>query len=327
MKMNQKPNKLVAVLLLSLLFIVGGCAKNDAPAAPKAASLPKEINVTYVKAPLNVPSIVEKQTNAFEKEFTKDNIAIKYPQITAGPKQTEAMAAGAIDFAHALGGTSAILAASNGVNLKIVGIYSRAPKAFVMLVKDPTIKTPADLKGKKIAGPKGTVLHQLALTALGKNGLKATDVQYLSMDISSAVAALMNGSVDVAMAAGPDAMKAQQAGARLLTTGEGLVEATIVTAVRGEFLDKHPDLVKRFMKTHIDTVAAIKANNVEALAATAKETGLPIEVVKQMFPWYDFDATVKPTDIEELKRTQEFLLKNGMLSKPVAIESLIVKVQ
>ena len=324
--MKQKANKALALLLLMMLAIVGGCAK-ETPAAPKSAPLPKEINVTYVKAPLNVPSIVEKQTNVFEKEFAKDNIAIKYPQITAGPKQTEAMAAGAIDFAHALGGTSAILAASNGVNLKITGIYSRAPKAFVMLVKDPSIKSPADLKGKKIAGPKGTVLHQLALTALGKNGLKAADVQYLSMDIPSAVAALMNGSVDVAMAAGPDAMKAQQAGARILTTGEGLVEATIVTAVRGEFLDKHPDLVKRFMKAHTNTVAAIKANSTEALAATAAETGLPIEVVKQMYPWYDFDASIKPSDIEELKRTQEFLLQNGMMTKPVSIESLLVKVE
>ncbi len=324
--MKQKTNKALAVFLLMLLVIVNGCAK-EAPLAPKATPLPKEINITYVKAPLNVPSIVEKQTNVFEKEFAKDNIAVKYPQITAGPKQTEAMAAGAIDFAHALGGTSAILASSNGVNLKITGIYSRAPKAFVMLVKDPAIKSPADLKGKKIAGPKGTVLHQLALTALGKNGLKAADVQYLSMDISSAVAALMNGSVDVAMAAGPDAMKAQQAGARILTTGEGLVEATIVTAVRSEFYDKHPDLVKRFMKAHTATVTAIKANNAEALAATVKETGLPIEAVKQMYPWYDFDATIKPSDIEELKRTQEFLLQNGMMTKPVSIESLIVKVQ
>ena len=171
------------------------------------------------------------------------------------------------------------------------------------------------------------MLHQLALTAMGKNGLKAADVQYLSMDIPSAVAALMNGSVDVAMAAGPDAMKAQQAGARILTTGEGLVEATIVTAVRGEFLDKHPDLVKRFMKAHTNTVAAIKANSTEALAATAAETGLPIEVVKQMYPWYDFDASIKPSDIEELKRTQEFLLQNGMMTKPVSIESLLVKVE
>ena len=325
--MKQKPNKAIAVLLLlMMLLIVGGCAK-ETPVAPKATPLPKEINITYVKAPLNVPSIVEKQTRVFEKEFAKDNIAVKYPQITAGPKQTEAMAAGAIDFAHALGGTSAILAASNGVNLKITGIYSRAPKAFVMLVKNPAIKTPADLKGKKIAGPKGTVLHQLALTALGKNGLKSADVQYLSMDIPSAVAALMNGSVDVAMAAGPDAMKAQQAGARILTTGEGLVEATIVTAVRGDFFDKHPDLVKRFMKAHTDTVAAIKANSAEALTATAAETGLPVEVVKQMYPWYDFDATIKPSDIEELKRTQEFLLQNGMMTKPVSIESLLVKVE
>ena len=50
-------------------------------------------------------------------------------------------------------------------------------------------------------------------------------------------------------------------------------------------------------------------------------------IVKQMYPWYDFDASIKPSDIEELKRTQEFLLQNGMMTKPVSIESLLVKVE
>ena len=83
----------------------------------------------------------------------------------------------------------------------------------------------------------------------------------------------MNGSVDAALSAGPDAIRAEKAGARVLTTGEGLVEATIVTAVRGEFLQKHPELVKRFLAAHRATVDSIKTNPEQALALTAAETG------------------------------------------------------
>jgi sulfonate transport system substrate-binding protein len=286
---------------------------------------PKTINITYVKAPLNVPSIVEKKMGVFEKEFGKDNIAVAFPEITAGPKQTEAMAAGSVDFAHCLGGTAAILAAANGVDLKIIGIYSRAPKAFVLLAKDGKLQSIKDLKGKKVAGPKGTVLHQLLLTALDKNGLKVDDVQFIAMDIPGAVAALMNGSVDAALAAGPDALKAELAGARIMTTGEGLVEATIVTAVRGEFLRKHPDLVKRFIEVHRSSLDYIKKNQDEALALTAAETGLTSEMVKQMYPWYDFDASIRPADIQELKLTQDFLLNNGMLTKSINLEQIIAQ--
>lgn len=322
----KKTTKLISSLLvLGLMLLATGCGAPAKPAATTApaATPPKAISLTYVKAPLNIPSILEKKQTVFEKEFEKDKIAVQYSEITVGSKQTEAMAAGSLDFAHALGGTSAILAAANGVDLKVVGIYSRAPKAFVILTKGDAIKSVADLKGKKVAGPKGTILHQLILAALAKNGLKADDIEFVSLDLPSSAAALMNGSVAAALSAGPDAIRAEKAGARILTTGEGLVEATIVTAVRGEFLQKHPELVKRFLAAHRATVDSIKANPEQALALTATETGLPLEAVKQMYPMYDFDPTIKASDIAELKRTQDFLIQNGMLKKSIEIEKLI----
>ena len=327
----KKTTKLLAGLVAILLFaFAAGCgsapATPSAPAKPAAAN-PKSISLTYVKAPLNVPSIVEKKLGLLEKEFAKDKIAVQYPEITVGSKQTEAMAAGSLDFAHALGGTSAILAAANGVDLKIIAIYSRAPKAFVVLTKGDKIQKVSDLKGKKVAGPKGTILHQLILAALAKEGLKPDDIQFISMDLPSSAAALMNGSVDAALSAGPDAIRAEKAGARVLTTGEGLVEATIVTAVRGEFLQKHPDLVKRFLKTHTAAIEHMRSKPDEVLAMTAAETGLPAETVKLMLPLYDFDPKIKPSDIAELKRTQDFLLQNGMLKKSIEIEKMLAPQQ
>ena len=327
----KRTTKLLAGLVAILLFaFAAGCgsapATPSAPAKPAAAN-PKSISLTYVKAPLNVPSIVEKKLGLLEKEFAKDKIAVQYPEITVGSKQTEAMAAGSLDFAHALGGTSAILAAANGVDLKIIAIYSRAPKAFVVLTKGDKIQKVSDLKGKKVAGPKGTILHQLILAALAKEGLKPDDIQFISMDLPSSAAALMNGSVDAALSAGPDAIRAEKAGARVLTTGEGLVEATIVTAVRGEFLQKHPDLVKRFLKTHTAAIEHMRSKPDEVLAMTAAETGLPAETVKLMLPLYDFSPTIKPSDIAELKRTQDFLLQNGMLKKSIEIEKMLAPQQ
>ena len=330
MNRNTFPRLCGTLLIAAVFFLLAGCGKTSAPAttpAAPAAAKPGAITITYVKAPLNVPSILEKKLASFDKEFAKDNIKVSYPEITVGSKQTEALAAGSLDFAHCLGGTSAILAAANGVDLKIIGMYSRAPKAFVVLVKGTAIQNIADLKGKKVAGPKGTILHQLILAALAKNGLRPDDIQFVSMDLPSSAAALMNGSVDAALSAGPDAIRAEKAGARILTNGEGLVEATIVTAVRGDFLTKQPELVKRFLTVHQAAVAHIKANPEEALQLTAAETGLPLETVRQMLPWYDFDPTIKPSDIAELKRTQDFLIQNGMLKKSIEIEKIIAQIK
>ena len=292
-------------------------------AAGTAWAGPQDLAVTYVKAPLNVPSILEKRLGLFDKAFAPQGIAVTYPELLAGPQQTQALAAGSVQVAHCLGGTSALLAAAGGVDLKIVGIYSRAPRAFVILVKDPAIRTVADLKGRKVAGPKGTVLHQLLVAAVKKAGLAPSDVPLLGMGLPEGVAALLSGSVDAALAAGPTAQKAQEQGARVLVDGKGLVDATTVIAMAGSFLAEHPDRARLFLKTHRAALARMKAKPEEALNLTAQETGLTPDAVKAMLPLYDFDPTLRPSDLAELERTQDFLMENGMMQRKVDLKGLV----
>ena len=323
MKSFRKRGRGVSVILsvLLILMLLAGCSNEEA--ASGDVSSVGEINLTYVKSPLNVPSIIQKHKGLFEGEFGQDDIEINLYEITTGPEQTQALAAGELDFLNALGGTSAILAASNGVDLKIISIYSRAPKAFTILTNSDEIQGIADLQGKKVGGPKGTVLHQLLVTALNSENLDQDDVEYINMDIPLALSSLMNGSVDAALLAGPAALQALESGAEVVTTGEGLVEGTIVVAVRGEFLQKYPDLVKRFLKVQKESLEFIDENIEEAYEITAQETGLTIDDVAMMYEWYDFDLTINESDIKELELTQEFLMENGMMENAIDIEALI----
>ena len=273
--------KALSLLLISTLLLALGCGTAKTP-APKSAPKPTALRITYVKAPLNIPSIIEKKQQLFEKEFGKDNIKIEYPEITSGAKQTEALAAGSLEFLNALGGTSAILAAANGVDVKVIGVYSRAPKAFTILALNPEIRSAADLKGKKVAGPKGTILHQVLLSALEKEGLSATDVAFANMDQPQSVSAIDAGQVDAALVAGPAVLKATEAGARVIATGEGLVDGIIVIAASDKFIKAQPELVSRFLAVHQSSLKVIKDNPEEAYRLTADETGLTLDQVKAM---------------------------------------------
>ena len=314
MKFTKK--KIVLTMATAILFLIGGCGK-EKPL--------KEINVTYVKSPLNVPSILEKNLNLFDKEFEKDGITVKFHNLTTGPEQTQALASGELDILHALGGTSAILAASNGVDLAITNIYSRSPKGFMLLSKDNTITSPEKLKGKKIAGPKGTILHQLLLAYLDKGNVNIDDVEFINMGLPETSAALQNGTIDVGLLAGPVALGAIKNGASVVTNGEGLVEGIIVTAVRDDFLKKYPNIVKRFLTVNENTIKSIDENFEEVLKVVEKETGLSKEEVIDMYSLYDFNPEIKESDIEELKNTQEFLIKNNLQEKEIDIEKIIMK--
>lgn len=318
----------IATLLALVTLIMAGCGggQNGSPDLETGSQKVENINISYVKLPLNIPSIIEKKTGLFEEEFQKDGITVSFPEITEGPKMTEALASGSLDFCNALGGTSAILAAANGVDLKVIGIYSRAPKAFTIMAKDDNIQSVSDLKDKKVAGPKGTILHQLLLASLEENSLGVEDVEFINMSIPHAMSALITGDVDVALIAGPVVPQAVEAGARVIETGEGLLDATIVIAVSGKFFDQHPDLVKRYMQVHQQSIQYMKENLDNVYKMAADETGISVDTVKQMYGWYDFNPKITDRDIVELEKTQEFLQRAGMLTGTIDMDELICDV-
>jgi sulfonate transport system substrate-binding protein len=285
------------------------------------------IAVTYVKAPLNVPSIVENNKGFLGKGYAEYNLPVVYSDLTTGPEQTQALASGDIQFLNAVGATSVILSASNGADIKIISMYSRSPKAFVMFSKDDSIDAPEKLKGLTVAGPKGTILHELLISYLNTAGLSEKDINFVSMDIPSSQAALAGGSVDIALAAGPVAYNMKKDGFHVVTDGTDLVDATIVVATSNDFYKKNPELVKKFLDVQKETLEYIEDNYEEIIEITAAETELPADAVKEMYDMYDFNMEIKDSDIKSMKKTTQFMLDNGMIENNVDIESLILNVK
>ncbi|SIQ21277.1 NrtA/SsuA/CpmA family ABC transporter substrate-binding protein [Bosea sp. TND4EK4] len=285
-----------------------------------AADKPKVVHITYVTAPFNLPSIVMREKGFLDAAFAPFGIKVEAPVITSGAQQTQAIAAGEIDIASVLGGTSAILAAANGAPLKIVAAYARSPKAYFLMTRADGPARLADLKGKKIAGPKGTVLNQLLVAALVSQKLTLADVEYINMDLPTARAALLAGQVDVATLAGADVTLVEKAGGRPLTSGEGLIRPTTVIGANSAFLEKHPDLVAAYFAAHLKAIDFIAKNPEEALAIAAKEQKISIDDARAQLPLYDFTPVMTETDVANLTADQAFMIEAGMLPKAKAMD-------
>lgn len=67
------------------------------------------------------------------------------------------------------------------------------------------------------------------------------------------------------------------------------------------------------------------ANEAEIMDITAKEVELTPEEVQDMYGQYDFDMTIKDSDIKALKQTEQFLFDNQMIENRVDVEQLIWK--
>ena len=293
-----------------------GCGGNSAE-----ESLDK-LTFTYVTSPLNVPSIIEKEKGIFASTFADMGIAVEYAEITSGADQTQALASGDVQVLYAVGATSVILSAANDADIKVLNMYSRSPKAFCMYSQDESLTTPESLRGKTIAGPTGTNLHELLVSYLATADMTLDDVNYVNMSIPEAKAALDGGSIDVAMVAGATAYTAKQQGYNLVADGEGLIDAIIAVAVTDEFYNAHPEIIEKLGEAQ-DTIAAyISENETEALEIVATALDLDAAAVAEMYEYYNFSTELTEADRAGFQRTADFMFENGMIEAKLDVNTL-----
>ena len=297
-------------------------AETSAEAAADAETSVDKLTVTYVTSPLNVPTIIEKDQGIFEKEL---GVPVEYAELTSGADQTQALASGDVQVLYAVGATSVILSAANGADIKILNMYSRSPKAFCMYSKDESLTTPESLKGKTIAGPTGTNLHELLVSYLAQADMTLDDVNYVNMSIPDAKAGLDGGSVDVALIAGATAYNAEQQGYHLVADGEGLISALIAVATTQKFYDEHPDVIKKLNAAQ-EEIASYMADNQEATMETvAAALDLDVDAVKEMYGFYDFSTEITDADKEGFQKTADFMYESGMIENELDVNTLFIQ--
>ena len=297
-------------------------AETSAEATADAETSIDKLTVTYVTSPLNVPTIIEKDQGIFEKEL---GVPVEYAELTSGADQTQALASGDVQVLYAVGATSVILSAANGADIKVLNMYSRSPKAFCMYSKDDTLTSPESLKGKTIAGPTGTNLHELLVSYLAQADMTLDDVNYVNMSIPDAKAGLDGGSVDVALLAGAAAYNAEKQGCHKVIDGEGLIKAIIAVATTQKFYDEHPEVIAQLEKSQQEIADFMKENPDKTISIVAKELDLDEEAVKEMYGYYDFSLDISDDDKEGFQKTADFMLESGMIDEPLDVNTLFIQ--
>ena len=249
-------------------------------------------NITHPQA------MVGKANGWFEKALGS-NAKLEWKAFNAGPAAIEALYAGALDMAY-IGPNPAIngYVRSRGEALRIVCGATSGGAALVVR-NDAGITQPQDFHGKKVASPQTGNTQDVALRAwLKAKGLKTRekggDVQVIPVANPDQLTLFLKKELDAAWAPEPWAT-------RLIREGNGrlyLDERTLwpngqfITAhliVRTPFLKQHPELVKTWIRAHVEITDWINAHLPDAKASInqqiQRETGraLPQPVLDEAF--------------------------------------------
>lgn len=210
--------------------------------ADKAAEEP--LNVVALKGPtaLGLLKMMDEQTEKYNINVLGAPDAV-VPQIVKGE----------VDVACIPSNMAAVLYQKTKGNVHVIGLNTLG--VLHLVEKGDTVKSIADLKGKKVVSAgKGAVPEYLFNLVLKKNGLKPEDVQveYLA-DHSAVLAALAKGDATIAVLPQPFLTVAMQK-VQGLRDAFDLSKESPVPVVTGVYvatskaLKDKADLVKNFLK-------------------------------------------------------------------------------
>lgn len=298
-------------------------------------------NITHAQA------MVGKANGTFEKALGA-GAKIEWKTFNAGPAAIEALFAGAIDMTY-IGPNPTIsgYVRSNGEALRVVAGAASGGAALVVR-NDSSIQKPADFHGKKVASPQLGNTQDVALRSWMKaNGLKSIDkggdVQVIPLANPDQLTLFLKRELDAAWAPEPWATRLIREGngrlfldERTLWPNGQFVCANLV--VSAKFLKEHPDLVRNWLRAHVELTDWISGHLPEAKKILnqqiQKETGkaLPEAVLDEAFGrlqvTYDplrsslltsaksaFDAGFLGREMPDLSNLYDLSLLNQVLSE------------
>src|ERR1043166_1675274 len=214
------------------------------------------------------------------------------------------------------GGDSLVNAALRGGETVMIAAVVNQGLNRIMVRSD--IKTPADLKGKKIGISRiGAVTHTVLLMMLKRWNLSPTELQILQLGSSpNMLAALDKGGIDGAVMTIPFVFVAEDRGFRVLVD---LAETdiyylhTMIASTRS-YIRVNRDKTLRFLKGFLEGIAYFKQNKKESLDIVRKKLRLNAEQEGNLERSYELLATkyYEPMPYPSLRGVETVL---GMVEK------------
>ena len=269
--------------------------------------------------------VLLKAKGTLEKRLAAQGVDVKWTEFPGGPQLLEGLNVGSIDFG-VTGETPPVVAQAAGADLLYVAYEPPAPTSEAILVpKDSTIRSVAELKGKKVALNKGSNVHYLLVRALEEAGLKYSDIQTVYLPPSDARAAFERGSVDAWVIWDPyQAAAEQQLQARTLRNGQGIVDNLQFYLATKPYAEQHPEVITAL----VEEVRAVgewsKAHPEEVTAQVAPLLGLPADITLTSVKRQGYGAQfLDPQTVAAQQKIADSFHQLKLIPKPLRIQDVI----
>jgi NitT/TauT family transport system substrate-binding protein len=179
---------------------------------------------------------------------------------------------------HMVSSAGDVLVAASLRGGDTVMVASVINKGLQRLVTKPEIKTPAELKGKRIGVTRiGAVSHSVLLMMLQRWKMSPNDVQVMQLGSSPAMLASMDKSgIEGGVLTIPSMFVAEDRGYRVLLdmADTDIYYLHTVVATTRQYIKNNRDKVSRFLRGYMEGIAFVKQNKKESMDVVKKKLRL-----------------------------------------------------
>jgi len=268
--------------------------------------------------------------------FEKAGLSPTFVKFDSGPPMIEAARNGTIDLAS-VGAVAFLIGLSQGVDWTMIGINPEGAYGQGLVVhKDSDIRTPTDLKGKRIGLVVGATAQFGFLMMLRQHGIRIEQVTVVNMAPQAQLLALEARQIDAAMVWEPWMHRMMRsANARIVETEGNLGIYTNVDcySVRRDWLTVNRDTALRFLRALVVANDAISKDHRVAYHAWAREVELSNASVEAIFdvvpppliyewtnPRYTYSLVKGGPLYQRLGFLAAYMTRYGIISRPVELD-------
>jgi ABC-type nitrate/sulfonate/bicarbonate transport system substrate-binding protein len=302
---NVKPNKIAVTLLFALLIaFVSACGRNN------PVQVEKIVLGTESVAHASPLWIAEKKGY-----FKEEDLDVEIREFESGRTALRIMlSSDGVDIVTAAQ-TPVVFNSFGRSDYSIIANMVYSDKDVKMLSRrDREISTPADLKGKTLGITAGSSGHFFLSLFLAYNGLQMADVKTVDIEATRLPQALIDGQVDAIATWEPHIYKARRVlGDRsLLLPSGGIYREDYCFIARKDFIQKHPEALRRFLRAIQKGQEFILKNKKEAMDIVGQRLKLDREILDATWADFQFRLSLDQLLVVALEDEARWAIRNKL---------------
>lgn len=300
---------IITSALAALLFGLGSssCQRNSTePTEP--------IVVSY--APFETLALL---WTAEEKGFfNKNGIKATYRKYNTGAGALDGMLKGEADIAVGPAEFPLVGKAFKKEKFRAIGSIDKIELIKVVARKDHGIEQIPDLKGKKVGTTIGTVAEFYLGRLLELNGMTMQDVDIVDLKKPSEwINAVIDGAIDAVVTAQPYANAARDGlGAKAVVwSAQSHQPMYALIIATDEWIEAHPELLNKFLKSLRQAEDYVIRNPVEAKAIVQNRLSLDAAYMETVWSQNQFGLTLDQSLILAMEDEARWMIGNSMTTE------------